>query len=481
MADKISCPNCGHQFDVEEALSGKLQAYFRAEFQKKVASNNEKLEQERAVLRKELDDFEKKKERANEMFKQKLNERIAKETEKIESQAKEGFEQQLKSLNEENERRKAENRLLKQQELDLLKRERELKEQKEELELNVQKKLQERIEKETEKIQKQAKENFEQQMKALREENAQRKAENRLLKQQELDLLKRENELKEQKEELEIDIKKQLLEGQKEIEQKGRMKEREEYFLKEKEYQKQLSDQKELIEEMRRKAEQGSEQLQGEVQELALEEILRTAFPFDEIEEVGKGLRGADCIQKVVNERQQGCGAIVYESKRTKTFSDDWIDKLKQDQIQCKADIAVIVTETMPKGMLRFDQMRGVWVCGFHEVNSVAAVLRQILIKAKSVKTADENKGEKMELLYHYLTSGEFVQTIKRIVENYDGMIQQLNSEKRAMQRIWKTREKQILGVQENISSLFGSIKGIAGRELETSSVLELPDKKFLR
>ena len=227
---------------------------------------------------------------------------------------------------------------------------------------------------------------------------------------------------------------------------------------------------------MKRKAEQGSMQMQGEIQELALENLLATSYPFDDITEVGKGIRGADCIQTVRNRLQQVCGSIVYESKRTKAFAGDWIDKLKQDQITAKAEIAVIVTETMPSDMERFGEKDGVWICGFHEVKSLSFVLREMLIKTHSVKSSEVNKGDKMELLYSYLTGNEFVQNIQRIVENYDGMINQLNSEKKAMHKIWAQREKSIWVVQENIGALFGSIKGIAGNALSTSSVLELPD-----
>ena len=323
------------------------------------------------------------------------------------------------------------------------------------------------------------KENFEQQLKALQEENDKRKAENRQLKTAELDLLKRENDLKEKGEELQLNIQKELLEKQKEIEDKARAKERESHILTERKYQKQLDDQKKLIDDMKRKAEQGSMQMQGEVQELALEELLTATYPFDRIEEVGKGIRGADCLQRVINARQESCGTIVYESKRTKNFANDWIEKLKQDQVKCKADIAVLVTETLPSNMDRFGEKNGVWICGFHEVKSVSLVLREVLLQTQSVKSSDENKGEKMELLYTYLTSNEFVQNIKRISENYEGMINQLNSEKKAMYKIWASREKQIWVVQENISVLFGSIKGIAGNELKTSSVLELPDTEI--
>ena len=407
MTDKIKCPNCGHNFDVEEALAGKLEAHFREEYEKKVAEQANKFNAEREKLNGERETFKQLKEKENELFKDKVAKEMEKEKERIHLSTQESFEQRIKSLVEENEKKQEENKNLRAQEIDLL---------------------------------------------------------------------KRENELKEQAEEMELRVQKQMLEKQKEIEQKGREKEREANALKEKEYQKQLEDQKKLIDEMKRKAEQGSMQMQGEVQELALEELLMSTYPFDSIEEVSKGVRGADCIQTVVNKRQQPCGSIVYESKRTKDFGGSWIDKLKQDQIQCKADIAVLVTETFPKGMDRFGEKDGVWICGFHEVKSLSFVLREMLIKTQSVKSAEENKGDKMELLYSYLTSNEFVQNIQRIVENYDGMQSQLNSEKKAMHKIWATREKQMWVVQENISSLFGSIKGIAGNALETSAVLQLPD-----
>lgn len=407
MVDKIKCPNCAHEFDVEEALSGKMQAHFKAEYERKVAEQAQKFNIERGKLDVEKEEFEKKKEKENELFKEKLELRLVKESEKIQKQTNETFEQQIKSLRQENEKKKEENRAFKAQEIDLL---------------------------------------------------------------------KRENELKEKAEDLKLDVQKELLEKQTEIEEKAKAKERESMALKEKEYQKQLNDQKKLIDEMKRKAEQGSMQMQGEIQELALEELLRNTYPFDKIDEVGKGVRGADCTQTVINSLQQSCGSIVYESKRTKNFSNDWINKLKQDQINCKADIAVIVTETFPSDMDRFGERNGVWICGFNEVKSVSLVLRELLLKTQSIKSSDENKGDKMELLYSYLTSNEFVQNINRIIENYDSMILQLNYEKKAAFKNFAIREKQIWGVQENINVLFGSIKGIAGKELETSSILELPD-----
>jgi len=407
MNDKIKCPNCGHEFDVEEALSGKIEAHYKAEYEKKISEQSEKLNEE----------------------KRKLNE----EKKKLESQ------------------REMQDELLR-------------------AELEVQ------LKNEREKIEKKANESVENEMKLLQQENEKRKAENKSLKEKEISFLKREAQLVEQQEELSFRMEKELLERQKEIEEKGRVKERESFQLEKIQLLKQIDDNKKLAEEMKRKAEQGSMQMQGEVQELALEDLLARVYPFDKIVEVPKGIRGADSIQTVINASQQECGSIVYESKRTKSFANDWISKLKQDQVTCKADIAVLVTETLPGDMDRFGEKDGVWICGFNEVKSLSFVLREMLIKTNSVKMAQVNKGDKMELLYHYLTSNEFVQNIKRIVENYDEMINQLNSEKKAMQKIWAIREKQIWVVQENVSALFGSIKGIAGNSLETSGVLELPD-----
>lgn len=410
MPDKIKCPNCSHEFDVEEALAGKIEAHLKKEFELKLAEQSKRFATEREGLEKEREAFQKAKERENELFLEKLNQRLEQEKKKIEEHTQESVAAKMKALQEENEKRKNENRILQEKEVTLL---------------------------------------------------------------------KKEQALIEQQEQLALKTEKELLERQQEIEEKARKKEREAFELEKVKLIKQIDDNKKLAEEMKRKAEQGSMQMQGEVQELAIEQLLAQQFPFDQIEEVPKGVRGADIIQNVVNSTQQLCGKIVYESKRTKAFAGDWIDKLKQDQITCKADIAVLVTETMPKEMERFGQKDGVWVCSYQEVRSLAAVLREVLIKTHAAAATQENKGEKMELLYTYLTSNEFIQNIKRIVENYDAMVTQLNSEKKAMHKIWSQREKQIWVVQENLSSLFGSIKGIAGNALASSEVMELPDAEI--
>ena len=226
---------------------------------------------------------------------------------------------------------------------------------------------------------------------------------------------------------------------------------------------------------MKRKAEQGSMQLQGEVQELAIEELLIASYPFDNIKEVPKGIRGADCLQEVINSTQQTCGTIVYESKRTKAWSGDWIAKLKQDQVSCKADLAVIVTQTMPSDMDRFGNVDGVWVCGFNEVKSLSYILREMILRVHMAKAADENKGDKKELLYQYFSSVEFKQNIGVLMDHYDSMKMELDSERKAMERLWARREKRIWAVQKNLIAFTGSVEAITGNELDSGGTMLLP------
>lgn len=243
-----------------------------------------------------------------------------------------------------------------------------------------------------------------------------------------------------------------------------------------KELQKQLEDQKNLTEEMKRKQEQGSMQLQGEVQELAIEEWLMAQFPLDTIEEIKKGARGGDCIQIVNTRHRQNCGKIYYESKRTKDFQSSWIEKFKADMREKGADVGVLVTEAMPSGFDRLGIMDGVWVCNYEEFKGLCAVLRESVIQLSTSISSQENKGDKMHMLYDFLTSNTFRMQVEAIVEGFSSMKIALDSEKRSMQRIWKEREKQIDKVITNTIDMYGSIKGIAGNAVKAVKALELPE-----
>ena len=292
-------------------------------------------------------------------------------------------------------------------------------------------------------------------------------------------------ELKNKEAELELSVQKKL-QGEREklsgeirkLEEQRMAAKETEFQLQVKELQKQLDDQKKLADEMRRKSEQGSMQLQGEVQELALEEMLRASFPFDIISEVGKGVRGADCIQTVRNSFGQECGKIIFESKRTKDFSNDWIEKLKTDMRNQGADIAVIVTQVLPKDMDRFGEKDAVWICTFNEVKAVTYMLRDSIIKVSGALKSQENKGEKMNMLYEFLTGNEFRGQIEAIVEGFVAMKQSINKERIQMEKNWKEREKQIDKVLINTSGMYGSIKGIAGSSITNIPLLEGNDNE---
>ncbi|ADU85088.1 DUF2130 domain-containing protein [Helicobacter pylori] len=223
-----------------------------------------------------------------------------------------------------------------------------------------------------------------------------------------------------------------------------------------------------------RKAELGSQQLQGEVQELAIGEFLIQKFPLDCIEEIKKGQRGGDWIQVVHTREFQNCGKIYYESKRTKEFQKTWVEKLKSDMREIGADVGVIVSEALPKEMERMGLFEGVWVCSFEEFKGLSAALREGVIQVSLAKKSQENKGDKMDLLYHYLTSSEFSMQVNAIIEAFRQLKADLESEKRAMAGIWKKREKQIDKVFEGTINMYGSIKGIAGNAIGQVKALEL-------
>lgn len=290
----------------------------------------------------------------------------------------------------------------------------------------------------------------------------------------EIEKLKREKaEMKEAVEaESQIKLNIQLQEEKEKI----RKAEEERNEMRFKEMQKQLEDQKRLTEEMKRKQEQGSMQLQGEVQELAIEEWLAAQFPLDTIEEIKKGQRGGDCIQIIHTRSQQNCGSIYYESKRTKDFQPSWIEKFKADIREKSANIGVLVTDAMPNGMDRMGLKDGIWICTYDEFKGLCTVLRESIIQISLAVNSQENRGDKMHLLYDFLTSNTFRLQVEAIVEGFTQMKSDLESEKRAMQRIWKQREKQIEKVITNTIDMYGSIKGIAGNAVQAVKALELPE-----
>lgn len=335
------------------------------------------------------------------------------------------------------------------------------------------KKLQQELQ---ESIRKSVATDYENQLKLLQQNAADNEEKLKESRKKELEFLQKEQSLKIKEEELQLTVQRQLIEEREKLKEQLQKEENDRLSLKEQEYQlrmkeleKQLDDQKKLAEEMRRKSEQGSMQLQGEVQELMLEEMLRSSFSFDKIEPVGKGVRGADCIQIVHNRFGNEVGKIIYESKRTKDFSNDWIEKLKADMRTLGADVAVIVTQAFPKDMDRFGEKDGVYICSFAEVKSVALLLRDALLKVYEAKKSQENKGDKMVMLYDYLTGAEFNEQWKAIREGFMSMKLSIQRERDAMEKLWKAREKQLEKVLLNAAYIRGSMEGIAGTDVNLS------------
>ena len=419
MANNIKCPNCGNVFDVEDVLAADIEQKYQQEYKDKLTQSLTKIEEEKKKLEQDQQTFEEKKKQENELFAQKLQkEKLKMETELQEQLRKSitaDFENKLRLLQDNNNENEEKLKAARKKELEFLQKEQQLKNKEAEIELTMQKKLQEERATIAEQIRVQ-----EQEKNALKDTA---------------------------------------------------------HLLKIKEMEVQLDEQRKLAEEMRRKAEQSSMQRQGEVQELLLEEILKENFPFDLIEEVGKGVEGADCIQVVRNHTGKECGKIIYESKRTKAWSNSWIDKLKADMRSRGADVAILVTQTFPKDMERFGERDGIWICSFTEVASVSALIRNGVLKIYEIQRSEENKGDKMQMLYNYLTGVEFRGQVEAIAEGFIAMKNSITRERMQMEKMWKEREKQLEKVLLSTSGLYGSVKGIAGASVGDIPLLDGGEK----
>ena len=304
-------------------------------------------------------------------------------------------------------------------------------------------------------------------LQALADKTKAQSEELKALKKEQLDLLDEKEKLAQAKADLELDTKKAMANERKRIEDAVKKQAEEEFRMQLRQKDHVLEQMKQQLEEAKRKAEQGSMQVQGEVQELELRELLEDLFRHDSIEEVLTGANGADVLQVVHDRLGRPCGTIAYESKRTKAFSDRWVEKLKEDMHRHKAEVGVIVTEAMPKDMPAMGLRDGVFVCTFRDVPALAQVLRQSVLRIAEVRAQEENKDDKAHQLYAYFTSAEFKRRMQVIVEGYVVMKQQLDSEKRQMQKNWAAREKQLDALVNSATELQGSILGIAGKVIE--------------
>ncbi len=407
--NKIKCPNCGHQIDVQDILYHQVDEELKKKYQDELAAEKNRYQGKLDSLSKERATFEDEKRRQEETVAERIRARLKEEEKRLQAEIRARVEEEqsehIRSL---------------------------------QVELN--------------------------------QKSGQLKEFNRA--KSEIERLKREkNELKES---IEAESERKFSEMLSAERENIRRSEEQKSQMKISEREKVIEQLKENLKEAQRRAEQGSMQLQGEVQELAIEECLSAAFPLDTIEEVKKGARGADCVQIVNTRTRQNCGTIYYESKRTKGFQDGWMEKFKADIRERGADIGVLVTESMPADMERMGLRDGIWVCSFEEFRGLCVVLRESVIRLSNAVATQENKGDKMGMIYNYLTGNEFRLQVEAIVEGFTQMQVDLEAEKRAMQGIWKKREKQIEKVLLNTNHMYSSVRGIAGSAVQPVALLEL-------
>ncbi len=409
--NRIECPNCGQDIDVNEILYHKLDDDLKKKYNDQLAQETQKLKQQQTEINQKLSAIEEKEAAIQAQIAEGITAQLGTEREQIKAQekAKAAKEQaeSTKLLQQELAEQNTKLQELNKTKAEFAKLQREKDQLKDSLEAENQQKLNKLIGEEREKI-----------SKAEADKNA--------LKVSEKDHVI--NQLKEQ------------------------------------------------LTMAQRKAEQGSMQIQGEVQELAIEEWLAQQFPLDAIEEIKKGAQGGDCLQIVNTRETQNCGSIYYESKRTKAFQPSWIEKFKNDIRDKNAGIGVLVTEAMPQDMDRMGMREGIWICTFDEFKGLCQVLRQSIVLINDATASQENKGDKMEMLYSFLTGNEFRLQVEGIVEGFTQMQTDLESEKRAIQSAWKKREKQIEKVLNNTIHMHSSIKGIAGAAIQSVLLLELED-----
>ncbi len=341
-----------------------------------------------------------------------------------------------------------------------------------------QRQLAEEVERAREQAGKDAEKKALREMAALRDELEAQAKDLELARQTELAMRKRERELEHRHQELELTVARKLDDERRVIIAEAQTRAAEEHRLKDAEKERQLSDMRRQIEDLRRKAEQGSQQLQGEAGEVELETMLRAAFPCDDITPVAQGIRGADLHQMVLDSRGVRCGAILWECKNAKNWSDGWIAKLKDDQRSLRVDVAILVTTSLPKGCTRFSVIDGVVVTDFASAAAVAGLVRTHLLQLAQTRTAVVNKDQKLELLYQYLSGIEFRQRVEAIVEAFERMREDLDQERRAAERQWARRTKQIESVTFNISGMYGDLQGLVPT-LPSITSLELPEAEM--
>ena len=435
MANDIKCPNCGFDIELTEALTGQIEQNIKAKYVAEAAKKEKQIAEKAEALKKQEEELQKKQQSIDSQ----VNDKLKAERAKIEEQRK-ALDVQQQQIDEQVAEK------LKIQRKDLVEAEKK-------------KILAEQAE----------------QTKALQNELEEKKKKISEANKKELELLKKQRQLEEQSEQLELEVERKLAEGRKKISEEAIKKASEENMLKMREKDDLIRAMQGQIEDLKRKAETGSQERQGEALEGALQDILQQTFPFDKFEEVKKGQRGADILQIVRNNTSKECGKILWESKYTKAFAANWIEKLKTDQQEAGAEVAVLTTVALPKEIKNFGLLHGVWITDFGSSIGLATALRIGLINATREKNLSANRDSLKDVIFQYITGQEFAMQIRAIAEAFGRMKDDLNREKTAMEKIWKSREKQIETVLSNVVGIRGSLEGYLGpKALPSINILSL-------
>jgi hypothetical protein len=466
----IQCPECQHEFlltaAIEQPIVEKLRAKLVAEVSGREA-DCKKREQQMAAANDEL-------KRAQESVQQLVEAKLAEEKKRIvieqAKRAREDVAVEVRELKEQLSEKSTKLADAQKAELELRKARVELEESKANFELEKMRLIEAERGKIREEAKKAISESFANQLALLKDELTTKNQRLAAAQEAELELRKQQQDFEQQKKELDLHLARQA----DEVRERTRKEKDEEFRLKEAESNKKLADMNRQIDELKRKAEIGSQQAQGEVLELDLEASLRRCFPFDEITPVAKGSHGGDVLQHVRDETGQSCGIIIWESKRTKAWSDGWIPKLKDDKLAAKAQLAVLVTAAMPKDVPTFECRENVWVTPPMFSVALTAALRMMLIETAAAKRAIDGRQDKMSVMYDYVAGPQFKGRVTAIVEAFMNMRDDLEQEKRAVTKSWAKREKQIERVLMNTTGLHGDLAGILGKSLPSIETLEL-------
>lgn len=465
----IVCPKCQHAFPLNAAIAQPIIDRLRTQFEAEAKQRESVVaERERKLLEREQS-VKLAQQSVQQQVEQKLTEERKRISAEQEKKAREEVAVQLHDLQNQLNEKANKLAVAQQEQLEFLKQKRLLDEQRQSFELEKVKQIEAERDRIREEATKAAAEQATKEMSELQQKIAAKDKKLAEAEQAELKLRQEKADFEEQKRAFDLEMARQA-----ELVKEAVRKEKDEEFrLKEAEANAKLDAMKRQIDELKRKAEQGSQQAQGEVLELDLENALKRCFDSDEISPVPKGAHGGDILQRVRGDLGSDCGTILWESKRTKAWSDGWLQKLKDDKLAAKAQLAIIVSTAMPKDAASFECREGVWVTPPNLAVPLAAALRLSLIETAAARRAIEGRHDKMEVVYDYLSGPEFKGRVTAIVESFTTMREDLEAEKKAVQKLWAKREKQIERVLGNTAGMYGDLSGIIGKSLPAIEQLE--------